>query len=135
MTRMIAALFMTFGLAVSGLSPASAQNLSPTQEIDARTKAATAAALAEIAEAQGDGEAMLVAAKLVSELGRVAKRNTSGGEPTFYSVPDMVAAAREMGANSANADAVAASASADRDICYWNFQCGTFACDWVYICE
>lgn len=130
------------GVIVSGLcagllaTSAIAQNLSPKEQIDARSRVATAVALAEIAEAEGDADAMLVAARLFSSVGgSVAKRGGDGSEKTFYSVGDVAAAAKALGADAGKADALAGSATSERGICYWDYECGTFECGWLYICE
>lgn len=125
------------GGVIAGLvvTAAAAQNLSPKDQLDARKKVETAVALAEIAEAEGDGDAMLVAAKLLSGVGRVEKRGEQGAEPTYYSVGDVAAAAKALGADADKADAVANSATTEREICYWDYECGTFECGWLYICE
>lgn len=115
-----------------------AQNLTPAEEIDARTKVETAVALAAIAEAEGDGDAMLVAAKLFASVGTVAKKREKGAEPTFYSVGDVAAAAKALGADAGKADALANSAASapttERGYCYWDYECGTFECGWIYVC-
>lgn len=122
--------------AIMFAAPAVSQNLTPEQQLDARTKVQTAVALAEIAEADTDGEAMLVAARMLSNLGRVAKRDRDNqSEPEFYSVADLAASAKSMGAAADRADQLVASEVTDRGICYWEYKCGTFECGWLYICE
>lgn len=131
---------LTFGLATVGAiafgAVAIAQNLSPTEQLDARARVETAVALAEIAEADGDGDALLVAAKMLAGAGKVAKRDrNASGTPTFYSVGDLAAAAKSLGADGSKADEIAAAEATDRGYCYWEFQCGTFECGWVYLCQ
>ena len=112
------------------------QNLSPAEQLDTRKKVETAVALAELAEAEGDGEGLLVAARMLSNLGKVAKRdNGDNAEPTFYSVGDLAAAAKAMGVDAAKADAVMSHDSAAPNYCYWDYECGTFECGWIYVCQ
>lgn len=131
------------GGVVAGLlaTAALAQNLSPKEQIDARVKVQTAVALWEIAEAEGDGEAMLVAGRLLSAVGPVERRDSAGDKPQFYSVGDIAAAARALGVEAGKADALASSANAEtseRGYCYWDYEClgsGTFECGWIYVCN
>lgn len=113
-----------------------AQDLSPAEQLDTRKKVETAVALSEIAVAEKDGAALLVAARILASAGKVARRDSGDtAEPTFYSVSDLTEAAKGMGADAAKADEIAASHSSDRGICYWDYECGTFECGWLYICE
>lgn len=118
-----------------------AQSLSPKEQMDARMKVQTAVALWEIAEAEGDGEAMLVAGRLLSSVGPVERRDSTGDKPQFYSVGDIAAAAKALGVEAGKADALATSANAatsERGYCYWDYEClgsGTFECGWIYVCE
>lgn len=118
-----------------------AQNLSPREQMEARVKVQTAVALWEIAEAEGDGEAMLVAGRLLAGVGPVERRDSTGDEPQFYSVGDIAGAAKALGVDAARADALVSSANAattERGYCYWDYEClgsGTFECGWIYVCE
>lgn len=104
-------------------------------------KVQTAVALWEIAEAEGDGEAMLVAGRLLSAVGPVERRDSTGDKPQFYSVGDIAAAAKALGVEAGKADALASSANAEtseRGYCYWDYEClgsGTFECGWIYVCN
>ena len=114
-----------------------AQNLSPTEQLDARKKVETAVALAEIAEAEGDGEGLLVAARLLAGVGKVERRDSKGAEPSFYSVGDLTAAAKSLGVDAARADAISSPEAMEPNYCYWDFEClgsGTFECGWIYAC-
>lgn len=114
-----------------------AQALSPAEQLDARKKIETAVALAEIAEAEGDGEGLLVAAKLLASIGKVERRDSKGAEPTFYSVGDLTAAAKSLGVDGARADAISSPEAMEPNYCYWDYEClgsGTFECGWIYAC-
>ena len=113
-----------------------AQQLSPAEEAAARTKVQTAVTLAEIAEAEGDGDALLVAARLLSSVGAVARRGAGAENPALYSVPQMATAAKALGADGAKADALATTATgASPTSCYWYYNCDSNNnCVWQYIC-
>lgn len=123
------------------VTAAVAQTLSPKEQIDARAKIETAVKLWEIAEAEGDGEAMLVAGRLLAGVGPVERRDSTGEEPKFYSVGDIAGAAKALGVDASKADALASSETAgttERGYCYWDYEClgsGTFECGWIYVCN
>lgn len=126
--------------AISGLFSTAvlAQALSPAEQLDARKKVETAVALAELAEAEGDGEGLLVAARLLASVGNVERRDSRGEKPTFYSVGDLAAAAKALGVDASRADAVVSHDSAAPNYCYWDYEClgsGTFECGWIYVCQ
>lgn len=124
-------------LLIFGLSSSAAitQPLSAEEQLNARGKLQTAVALAEIAEAEQDGEAMLVAARLLSSLGTVAKRDQpEDGETVYYSVKELADMAKGFGADGDRAEALMSTPEEQRSICYWEFKCGTFDCDWIYNC-
>jgi hypothetical protein len=105
---------------------------------DARTKVATAVALANIATSEKDGEALLVAARMLATAGPVAKAGeaVTDGKPMLYDVAGMAATAKEMGADAAKADEVAKMAVAPtaqaRDG-YWYYSCDSYNnCQWIY---
>lgn len=120
------------------LTAALAQQLSVEEQMAVKDKVQTAVALAEIAEAEGDGEALLVAGRLIASVGAVAKRGeTDGDKPVLYSVADIAAAAKALGADNGRADALAMQSTADQaqpTYCYWQYVCGKFECSWVYNC-
>lgn len=131
------AIALTFTIGAASLT--FAQQLSPGEEAAARTKVQTAVTLAEIAEAEGDGDALLVAARLLSSVGAVAKRGAGADSPALYSVPQMATAAKALGADSAKADALATTATgattASPTSCYWYYNCDSNNyCVWQYIC-
>lgn len=112
------------------------QELTAASAGDARTKVATAVALANIAVAEKDGEALLVAAKLLASAGAVAKPGepVADGKPTLLDVAAMAAEAKALGADAAKADAVAATPSANtRSDGYWYYSCDSYNnCQWIY---
>lgn len=119
-------------------SVAAAADLTAATAGDARTKVATAVALANIATADKDGEALLVAARMLATAGPVAKAGeaVTDGKPTLYDVAAMAASAKEMGADAAKADEVAKMAPAPtaqaRDG-YWYYSCDSYNnCQWIY---
>ncbi len=110
--------------------------LAAEPDADARTKVATATNLAAIAEAEKDGDAMLVAAKMLAGSGAVAVRGEAlkDGKPTLYEIGDLVMKAKEYGADAAKADAVANSAtSTAKSDGYWYYSCDSYNnCQWIY---
>lgn len=120
-------------------SMATAGDLTGAATGDARTKVETAVALANIATAEKDGDALLVAAKLLATAGPVAKAGeaVSDGKPSLYDVAAMAASAKEMGADGAKADAVAKMAAeptaSPRSDGYWYYSCDSYNnCQWIY---
>jgi hypothetical protein len=116
-----------------------AQELSTDEQNAVRGKVQTAVSLAEIAEAEGDAEAMLVAVRMLASVGPVAKRGESGDSPVLYSVGDLATAAEALGADAAAVEALRASATSSTTetqptYCYWDYTCNTFDCAWVYVC-
>jgi hypothetical protein len=124
--------------AFGAVSLAYAQQLSPDEQAAARTKVQTAVALAEIAEAEGDADALLVAARMLSSIGPVAKKGEAlGDKPTLYSHQEMASTAKQMGADATKADAVATMSTAETEptYCYWYYNCDSWNnCQWQYIC-
>ena len=137
MTRVTKFAALSAAAALS-LTTAFAQQLSVEEQMAARDRVQTAVALAEIAEADGDGEALLVAGRLIASVGAVARRGeTDGDKPVLYSVGDIAAAAKALGADDGRADALAVQATSGQvepTYCYWQDVCGKFDCSWVYNC-
>jgi hypothetical protein len=120
------------------VSAAYAADATAAGSADNRTKVATAVALANIATADKDGDALLVAARMLATSGPVAKAGeaVSDGKPTLYDVAAMAASAKEMGADAGKADEVAKMAAAPtaqaRDG-YWYYSCDSYNnCQWIY---
>lgn len=115
---------------------ASADDLTNATAGDARTKVETAVALANIAVAEKDGEALLVAARLLATAGPVARQGEGGDKPALYDVGALAATAKELGADAAKADEVAKMATAPtasaRDG-YWYYSCDSYNnCQWIW---
>jgi hypothetical protein len=130
-SSLIAVAMMTAGL----VSTAAAADLTGAAAGDARTKVATAVALANIATAEKDGEALLVATRLLASAGPVAKPGEvlKDGKPTLFDVSAMAASAKELGADAAKADEVAKLPTAERADGYWYYSCDSFNnCQWIY---
>ena len=129
---LIAVTMMSAGLVLM----AAAADLTGAATGDARTKVATAVALANIATAEKDGEALLVAARLLASAGPVAKPGEAlkDGKPTLFDVAAMAASAKELGADAAKADEVAKMPTAsERSDGYWYYSCNSFNnCQWIY---
>lgn len=119
-------------------STAFAGGITPEKQADARTKVETAVALANIAKADKDGEAMLVAARMLAEAGPVAEQGAkmTDGKPTFIDAGKMAAMAKELGADAKKADAVASMATSGeqaRSDGYWYYSCDSYNnCQWIY---
>ena len=81
---LIVGALLSAGFALS----ASAADMTGAAAGDARTKVATAVALANIATSEKDGEALLVAARMLATAGPVAKAGeaVTDGKPTLYDV-------------------------------------------------
>lgn len=136
MTRLMKFVSISLGCGLLATTSLAQQQMSVDEQLAAKARVQTAVALAEIAEAEGDGDALLVAARLLASAGPVAKRGENGDTPALYSVEDLAAAAKALGADAAKADAVAETARAplEPSYCYWEYKCNTFDCAWVYIC-
>jgi hypothetical protein len=116
-----------------------AADMTPQQQADARTKVQTAVSLAMIAEAEKDGDALLVAAKMLSTAGPVAKPGgeVKDGNPTMFDVGELVMSAKEFGADAAKADEVAKmvepAGTTARGEGYWYYSCDSYNnCQWIY---
>ena len=113
---------------------------SPQQLASDRTTVETAANLAAIAEANKDGAAMLVAAKLLAGVGPVAKPGEvlKDGKPVLLDVKALAEAAKSLGADAGAADGVAAMSKPQPkgEYCYWYYNCDSNNnCRWDYICS
>ena len=134
MLRNVLALACAVGLG----STAFAGGITPEKQADARTKVERAVALANIAKADKDGEAMLVAARMLAEAGPVAEQGAkmTDGKPTFIDAGKMAAMAKELGADAKKADAVASMATSGetaRSDGYWYYSCDSYNnCQWIY---
>ena len=127
-------------LGFAGLSAALAGELTPEQQANARTTVETAANLAAIAEATKDGQAMLVAAKLLAGVGPVAKPGEAlkDGKPVLLDVKSLAETAKSLGADAGTADGVAAMSKPQPrgEYCYWYYNCDSNNnCRWDYICS
>ena len=116
-----------------------AEKMTAEQQADARTKVATAMALANIAKADKDGDAMLVAARMLAEAGPVAEQGAkmTDGKPTLMDAGKMAKMAKEMGADAKKADAVASMATSAGEKAradgYWYYSCDSYNnCQWIY---
>lgn len=113
-----------------------ANDVTSKEGADARTKVATAVALVNIAMADKDGDALLVAARMLAKAGPVARLGepVSDGNPALYDLAALAASAKEMGADAAKADEVAklaAPTAAPRG--YWYYTCDSFNnCWWIW---
>lgn len=127
---------IALAIATTGLgSLASAADLTTTATGDARTKVATAVALANIAMSEKDGEALLVATRMLATAGPVAKPGepVSGGKPTLFDIPAMAASAKQMGADAAKADEIGKMPTAQPRDGYWYYSCDSNNnCQWIY---
>lgn len=131
--RIVTIIALTAGLGGAAL----AQEMTPEQQADARTRVQTAVSLANIAMAEKDGEALAVAARLMASAGPVAKPGEKlvDGKPTLFDLSEMMKSAKDMGADTAKAEAMATSASptvSPRDG-YWYYSCDSFNnCQWIW---
>lgn len=95
-------------LAASGAA-ALAEGMTAKEMTEARAKVQTAVALARIAKDSNDGDAMLVAARLIASAGPVAmgEPGADGKPSAMYDPKQMAAEAKAMGADAAKADMLA----------------------------
>ena len=137
--RKMLALAFAAGLGTTVL--ACAGGMTPEKRADARTKVETAVALANIAKADKDGDAMLVAAKMLAEAGPVAEQGAKmkDGKPTLMNTAKMAKMAHRKWAPTAKeADAGPASmATSNRETArsdgYWYYSCDCWRdCQWIY---
>ena len=85
-----------------------------------------------------DGEALLVAARLLASTGPVAQQGESAasGKPKTYDPAAMAASAKEMGADAAKADEVAKMAASPTSSPrgYWYYSCDSYNnCIWLWV--
>ncbi len=105
-------LLFTASFVLSSLAIAHAAEMGAKELAEARAKVQTAVALAEIAKQTKDGDALLVAARLIASSGNVAMTGETGDSPKMYDAKQMAADAKAMGADAAKADLVGAEATA-----------------------
>jgi hypothetical protein len=135
-----AALVLMSALSFASMPMALADDApTPQQLANDRTAVETAANLAAIAEADKDGAALLVAAKLLARLGPVAKPGEAlkDGKPVLLDVKALAETAKSLGADAGTADGVAAMSKPQPhgDYCYWYYNCDSNNnCRWEYIC-
>jgi hypothetical protein len=133
------AVVFAFAASLGSTTLSLAGGMTPEKQAEARTKVETAVALANIAKADKDGEAMLVAARMLAEAGPVAEQGAKikDGKPTLMDVGKMAKMAKEMGADGKKADAVASSATSAGETArsdgYWYYSCDSYNnCQWIY---
>ncbi|UVK45629.1 hypothetical protein BPNPMPFG_001183 [Mesorhizobium sp. AR07] len=138
MTTVRKVLALAFASTLGSTTLTFAGGMTPEKQADARTKVETAVALANIAKADKDGEAMLVAARMLAEAGPVAEQGAKmkDGKPTLIDTGKMAKMAKEMGADAKKADAVASTATSNetaRSDGYWYYSCDSYNnCQWIY---
>jgi hypothetical protein len=120
------------------LAPSFANDRASKEAADNRTKVATAVALANIAMAEKDGEALLVATRLLASAGPVAKlgESASSGQPALYDIGALATSAKELGADAAKADEVAKMGAAPTSSVrgYWYYSCDSYNnCMWIWV--
>lgn len=121
------------------MAPSFAEDQASKEAADKRTRVATAVALANIAAAEKDGEALLVAARLLASAGPVAKLGEStgtSGQPALYDIGALAATAKELGADAAKADEVAKMGVAPTASArgYWYYSCDSYNnCMWIWV--
>lgn len=129
-------------LAVSGMMLAAmslhsfGQDQTSKELADNRTKVETAVALANIAMTEKDGDALLVAVRLLASAGPVAQQGESAasGKPKTYDLAAMAASAKEMGADAAKADEVAKASPTAAARGYWYYSCDSYNnCIWLWV--
>lgn len=139
MTAFRKMLALAFAAGLGSTTLALSGGMTPEKQAEARTKVETAVALANIAMADKDGEAMLVAARLLAQSGPVAEQGAKmkDGKPTLMDAGKMAKAAKEMGADAKKADAVASMATSNGETArsdgYWYYSCDSYNnCQWIY---
>ena len=129
---LIAVTMMTAGL----VSMAAAADLTGAATGDARTKVATAVALANIATAEKDGEALLVATRLLASAGPVAKPGEAlkDGKPTLFDVCGHGGVRQGTGRRRGQGRRGRQDADRrERGDGYWYYSCDSFNnCQWIY---
>lgn len=131
-------LFFTTSIALALLTTVHAADMTAKEVADARAKVQTAVALAELAKQTKDGDALLVAARLIASSGNVAVAGETGDSPKLYDARQMAADAKALGADAAKADLVGTEATAmgtaaDKPS-YWINTCDYSGyCAWAWI--
>ncbi len=116
--------------------------MEPEQLANIRVRVETAAHLAAIAETEKDGQMMIMAAKLMSTVGKVARpgKTTADGKPEFFDLKAMLSTANGFGADTGKAaESIAMSKPLPAmDYCaigYWRESCDYNGyCRWEYVC-
>lgn len=138
MQSLLKKLTVTAIVTAAAMAPSLAGDQVGREAADKRTKVATAVALANIATAEKDGEALLVAARLLATAGPVARlgESATSGQPALYDIGAMATSAKELGADAAKADAVAKMGVAPTASArgYWYYSCDSYNnCMWIWV--
>ncbi len=141
MKKFIVAVAMVVGVIFTQASVAQeGQQLSPAEQAENQAIIETARNLASYAEARGDALALVVAARMLTEVpGRVLAEGEQGDSGAMIDITGMLDRAEQL-ANGDEfitaqiAEVRQAAEEASRAICYWEYYCAYGWCQYYYIC-
>ncbi len=116
------------------------QQLSPAEQAQNQGIIETAQNLASYAEAQGDALALVVAARMLTQVpGRVLVRGEQGKDGATVDVNGMLDRAAELAKGDAYIttkieEVRKAADEASRGICYWAYYCSYGWCQYYWVC-
>ncbi len=114
--------------------------LTPAQQAESQAILETARNLANYGETRGDALALVMAAKMMTDVpGRVLADGEEGGQGTNFDVDSLLTKASELDPDNAtitelSAEIRTAAEEASRAVCYWEYYCYGGWCQYYYAC-
>lgn len=138
-------LVIATALAVSTLFVQSTQAqdtnaLTPAQQAEAQAILETARNLANYGETRNDALALVMAAKMMTDVpGRVLADGEEGGQGSNFDVDGLLTKAAELAPDNTtitelSAEVRAKAEEASRAVCYWEYYCYGGWCQYYYAC-
>lgn len=114
--------------------------LTPAQQAEAQAILETARNLANYGETRSDALALVMAAKMMTDVpGRVLADGEEGGQGSNFDVDGLLTKAAELAPDNAtitdlSAEVRSKAEEASRAVCYWEYYCYGGWCQYYYAC-
>jgi hypothetical protein len=114
--------------------------LTPAQQAEAQAILETARNLANYGETRSDALALVMAAKMMTDVpGRVLADGEEGGQGSNFDVDGLLTKAAELAPDNTTITELAAEVrakaeEASRAVCYWEYYCYGGWCQYYYAC-
>ncbi len=116
------------------------EQLSPAEQAEGQAILETARNLANYGEARSDALALVMAAKMMTDVpGRVLAEGEEGTDGANFDVEGLLTKAAELDPDNAvitelSAEIRTAAEEASRAVCYWEYYCYGGWCQYYYVC-